>query len=319
MIQGLALGGEWGGAVLMAVEHAPADKRGLYGSWVQIGVPAGTLIANLAFLLCNAVLSNEALLSWGWRIPFLASVLLVGVGMYIRLNTSETPSFSKVKATAAQVKIPLMEVLTKSWKQVLLGGIATMSTGTAFNLIVAFGLTYGTQTLGFSRNQMLTIALISCALCVVLLPLFGLLSDKVGRKPVIIGGIIAEALLAFPLFWLLDTKVFSFALLGYLLMMSAFAANYGPIATFLAELFGTKVRYSGLSISYMLSGLLGSAATPIITTALLSATGRGSSVAWYMIGSALISAAALLLLAETLRKHAPAASASGVDATTSLS
>ncbi|WP_416051969.1 MFS transporter [Cupriavidus basilensis] len=318
VIQGLALGGEWGGAVLMAVEHAPADKRGLYGSWVQIGVPAGTLIANLAFLLCNAVLSNEALLSWGWRIPFLASVLLVGVGMYIRLNTSETPSFSKVKATAAQVKIPLAEVLTKSWKQVLLGGIATMSTGTAFNLIVAFGLTYGTQTLGFSRNQMLTIALISCALCIVLLPLFGLLSDKVGRKPVIIGGIIAEALLAFPLFWLLDTKVFSFALLGYLLMMSAFAANYGPIATFLAELFGTKVRYSGLSISYMLSGLLGSAATPIITTALLSATGRGSSVAWYMIGSALISAAALLLLAETLSRRAPAA-ATGVDATTSLS
>lgn len=320
VIQGLALGGEWGGAVLMAVEHAPADKRGLYGSWVQIGVPAGTLIANLAFLLCNAVLSNEALLSWGWRIPFLASVLLVGVGMYIRLNTSETPSFSKVKATAAQVKVPLIEVLTKSWKQVLLGGIATMSTGTAFNLIVAFGLTYGTQTLGFSRNQMLTIALISCALCIVLLPLFGLLSDKVGRKPVIIGGIIAEALLAFPLFWLLDTKVFSFALLGYLLMMSAFAANYGPIATFLAELFGTKVRYSGLSISYMLSGLLGSAATPIITTALLSATGRGSSVAWYMIGSALISAAALLLLAETLRKNAPAAlPAAGVDANASLS
>lgn len=318
VIQGLALGGEWGGAVLMAVEHAPANRRGLYGSWVQIGVPAGTLIANLAFLLSNAVMSNEALLSWGWRIPFLASVLLVGVGMYIRLNTSETPSFSKVKASAAQVKIPLAEVLTKSWKQVLLGGIATMSTGTAFNLIVAFGLTYGTQTLGFSRNQMLSIALIACALCVVLLPLFGLLSDKIGRKPVIIGGILAEALLAFPLFWLLDTKVFAFALLGYLLMMSAFAANYGPIATFLAELFGTKVRYSGLSISYMLSGLLGSAATPIITTALLSATGRGSSVAWYMIGSALISAVALLLLAETLRKDAPAASAAG-NATASLS
>ncbi len=318
VIQGLALGGEWGGAVLMAVEHAPANRRGLYGSWVQIGVPAGTLIANLAFLFSNAVMSNEALLSWGWRIPFLASVLLVGVGMYIRLNTSETPSFSKVKATAAQVKIPLAEVLTKSWKQVLLGGIATMSTGTAFNLIVAFGLTYGTQTLGFSRNQMLTIALISCALCIVLLPLFGLLSDKVGRKPVIVGGIIAEALLAFPLFWLLDTRMFAFALLGYLLMMSAFAANYGPIATFLAELFGTKVRYSGLSISYMLSGLLGSAATPIITTALLSATGRGSSVAWYMIGSALLSAIALLLLAETLRKDARSASSAG-DARTSLS
>ena len=302
VIQGLALGGEWGGAVLMAVEHAPPSKRGLYGSWVQVGVPAGTLIANLAFLISNAVMSTDALLAWGWRIPFLASALLVGVGLYIRLNTSETPSFSKVKEAAAQVKVPLVEVLTKNWKQVLLGGIATMSTGTSFNLIVAFGLTYGTQTLGFTRNAMLAIALISCAVCIVLLPAFGRLSDVIGRKPVIVGGIVAEALLAFPLFWLLDMREFPFALLGYLLMMTAFAANYGPIATFLAALFGTQVRYSGLSISYMLSGLLGSAATPIITTALLSATGKGSSVAWYMIGSAALSVAALLLLAETLKR-----------------
>lgn len=181
-----------------------------------------------------------------------------------------------------------------------------MSTGASFNLIVAFGLSYGTQTLGYSRNQMLAMVLAACALCMALLPLFGLLSDKIGRKPVIVGGIVAEALLAFPLFWLLDTGAFPLALLGYLLMMSAFAANYGPIATFLAELFGANVRYSGLSVSYMLSGLLGSAATPIVTTALLSATGRGSSVAWYMIGSAAVSALALLMLAETLRREAPA-------------
>ncbi|MBN3760657.1 MFS transporter [Burkholderia sp. Ac-20365] len=301
IIQGLALGGEWGGAVLMAVEHAPAGKRGLYGSWVQIGVPAGTLIANLAFLFTSTALSAESLLSWGWRVPFLASALLVGVGLYIRLNTSETPTFRKVKDAAAQVKLPIADVLTKHWKQVVLGGVATMSTGTSFNLIVAFGLTYGTQTLGFSRNAMLSIALIACALCIVMLPLFGTLSDRIGRKPVIIGGIVAEALFAFPLFWLLDTREFSFALLGYVLMMTAFAANYGPIATFLAELFGTEVRYSGLSVSYMLSGLLGSAATPIVTTALLSATGHGSSIAWYMIGSALVSAIALVLLTETLR------------------
>lgn len=305
LVQGLALGGEWGGAVLMAVEHAPENKRGLYGSWVQIGVPAGTLIANLAVLVSTAGITNESLLSWGWRIPFLASALLVGVGLYIRLNTSETPSFRKVKEALAQVKLPIAEVFARYWKQVVLGGIATMSTGTSFNLIVAFGLTYSTQTLGFSRNVMLSIALISCALCIVLLPAFGRLSDTVGRKPVIIGGIIAEALFAFPLFWLLDTREFPFALLGYLLLMTAFAANYGPIATFLAEMFGTEVRYSGLSVSYMLSGLLGSAATPIVTTALLSATGRGSSVAWYMIGSAAISAIALLLLAETFRKGRP--------------
>jgi metabolite-proton symporter len=301
IIQGLALGGEWGGAVLMAVEHAPASKRGLYGSWVQIGVPAGTLIANLAFLLSSAVISPADLLSWGWRVPFLASALLVGVGLYIRLNTSETPSFKKIKDSSAQVKLPIADVLRRSWKEVLLGGIATMSTGTSFNLMVAFGLTYGTQTLHFPRTEMLTIALISCTLCIVLLPLFGRLSDKIGRKPVIVGGIVAEALFAFPMFWLLDTHTFVLALAGYLLMMIAFAANYGPIATFLAELFGTGVRYSGLSVSYMLSGLLGSAATPIVTTALLSATGRGSSVAWYMIGSAVVSAIALLLLTETMK------------------
>lgn len=304
VIQGLALGGEWGGAVLMAVEHAPPSKRGLYGSWVQIGVPAGTLIANLAFLLCNAFMSTESLLSWGWRIPFLASVLLVAVGMYIRLNTSETPSFQKVQQESKQVKMPLLEVLGKNWRQVILGGVATMSTGTAFNLIVSFGLTYGTQTLGFSRNEMLSLALLSCAVCMVLIPFFGWLSDKVGRKPVILGGIIAEALFAFPLFWLMDTKVLYLALLGYILMMSAFAANYGPIATFLAELFSTKVRYSGLSVSYMFSGLLGSAATPVITTALLSATGHGSSIGWLAIGSATLSALALLKLVDSMREPA---------------
>jgi MFS family permease len=251
------------------------------------------------FLLSNALLPNGALLAWGWRLPFLCSVLLVAVGLYVRLNTSETPSFRKIRDTDARVKVPLAELLRKYWKQVLLGGVATISTGTSFNLIVAFGLTYGTQTLGYSRNAMLCIALIACALCVVMLPAFGWLSDLIGRKPVIIGGIVAEALLAFPLFWLLDSREFPFALLGYLLMMTAFAANYGPIATLLAELFGTRIRYSGLSVSYMLSGLLGSAATPIVTTALLSATGKGSSVGWFMVASAVISIAALLLIEET--------------------
>lgn len=303
IIQGLALGGEWGGAVLMSVEHAPSNRRGLYGSWVQIGVPAGTMLANLVFLVSSMFMSNAAMISWGWRIPFLASVLLVAVGMYIRLNTSETPSFKKVQATETHAKVPLFEVMSRSWRQVILGAFATMSSGTAFNLIVAFGLTYGTQTVGYTRDEMLVIVLVACASCVVLLPIFGLLSDKIGRKPIIVGGILAEALLAFPLFWLMETKVFGFAMFGYVLLMAAFAANYGPIATFLAELFGANVRYSGLSVSYMLAGLLGSAATPIVTTALLSATGRGSSIAWYMVASALISAVSLLLLSETLKSQ----------------
>lgn len=302
VVQGLALGGEWGGAVLMAVEHAPRDQRGVYGSLVQIGVPAGTLLANFVFLAFSTTLSNEALVSWGWRIPFLLSILLVAVGAYVRLVTSETPSFQKVKAEGQQVKMPFLELITKNWKTVILGGVATMSTGSSFNIIVAFGLSYGTQSLGFSRDQMLGIVLICCAACLFLLPFFGWLSDRIGRRPVIIGGIVAEALVAFPMFWLMDTKTFAGALAGYLLMMTAFAANYGPIATFLAELFGTKVRYSGLSVAYMLSGVLGSATTPIVTTWLLAMTGRGSSVAWFMIGTAILSVIALVLLAETVKR-----------------
>jgi metabolite-proton symporter len=302
VVQGLALGGEWGGAVLMTVEHAPKGKRGFFGSWVQTGVPIGTLMANSAFLLV-ALLPEKDLLSWGWRIPFLASCLLVLVGLVIRSRTTETPAFQEVKQEDTQVRLPLAEVFRRYGRQVILGGVATMSTGVAFNILVAFGLTYGTDTLGLSRSTMLTVALLSCVAAIGLIPTFGALSDRFGRKPVIIGGIVAEAVVAFPMFWLMDTKQFGLVLLGYLLLMTAFAANYGPIATFLAELFGTKVRYSGLSVSYMLSGLLGSAATPAVTTALLDATGKGSSVAWFMIGSAAVSLVCLLLLAETLRNE----------------
>jgi MFS family permease len=199
--------------------------------------------------------------------------------------------------------MPLAELLRKYWKQVLLGALATISTGTAFNILVAFGLTYGKTKLGFSTNDMLLAVLAACAVGIVMLPLFGKLSDKFGRKPIIVGGIVAEIVVAFPLFWLMDTRSLAGVVFGYILLMTAFCANYGPIATFLAELFGSRVRYSGLSVAYMLAGLLGSAITPVVTTALLNATGQGSSVAWFMIGSAAVSLVALLLLTETLRSN----------------
>lgn len=298
LVQGLALGGEWGGAVLMTVEHAPAAKRGWYGSLVQIGVPAGTLIANLAFLVVATSIDDDALFSWGWRVPFLASAILVGVGIYIRLNIEETPSFRQVRERGAKAKLPIAYLLRRYWKQVLLGGIATMSTGSTFTLLVASGVNYGTTELGHSKNLMLSAVLTACVVALVAIPAFGRLSDRVGRKPVIAGGILAEALLAFPFFWLLDTGTAAAVFIAYGVMMAAFSANYGPIATFLAELFGSKVRYSGLSVAYMLSGLLGSAITPAITVALLASTGESSSIAWYVGGAAIVSLIALLLLAD---------------------
>jgi MFS family permease len=299
IVQGLALGGEWGGAVLMTVEHAPAGRRGFYGSLVQIGVPIGTLLANLAFLLMAYNMSEESLLSWGWRVPFLISVVLVAFGIYIRLRIEETPSFKIVRESGAKAKIPFANLMRKYWKQVLLGGIATLSTGSTFVLLTTLGLSYGTKNAGFSRTEMLIAVMVSCLVALVCIPFFGALSDRIGRRPIILAGVASEALLAFPLFWLIGTGNTGLLILGYSLMMVAFSANYGPIATFLAELFGSKVRYSGLSVSYMLSGLLGSATTPVATTALFAATGSASAVAWYAVGAAVLSAVALILLTET--------------------
>lgn len=141
IMQGLALGGEWGGAVLMTVEHAPEARRGFFGSWVQIGVPVGTLLANLVFLFMAKSMPEEALVEWGWRVPFLVSIVLIGIGLYIRLQIEETPAFQRVKAEGAKAAIPLATLLRKYWKQVLLGGLATVSTGTSFNLLVGSGLT----------------------------------------------------------------------------------------------------------------------------------------------------------------------------------
>lgn len=206
VIQGLALGGEWGGAVLMTVEHAPASQRGSYGSLVQVGVPAGTLIANVAFLIVASTVSTEALLSWGWRIPFFASALLVGVGIYIRLHIEETPSFQAVKSAGANAKLPFASLMAKYWKQVILGGVATLSTGSTFTLLVAPGGSYGKKELGHSESLMLWVFLAARTLCLFLFPFFGRLSDKYGRKPIIFAGVAAEAALAFPMFWMMNTK-----------------------------------------------------------------------------------------------------------------
>lgn len=314
VIQGLALGGEWGGAVLMTVEHAPAHRRGFYGSLVQVGVPAGTLIANIVFLIAASTMSSDSLHAWGWRIPFLASALLVAVGIYIRLHIEETPSFQAVKSAGAKAKMPFASLMAKYWKQVVLGGVATLSTGSTFTLLVASGVAYGQKELGHSESLMLWVVLASCALCFVLIPFFGNLSDKYGRKPIIYAGVAAEALFAFPMFWLMDTKSVALLFIAYLVMMTAFAANYGPIATFLAELFGSKVRYSGLSVAYMLSGLLGSAATPFITTWLLGITHQSSSIAWYIMGAALVSLCALFVLTETQHGNIDAVDVSPVEA-----
>lgn len=297
-VQGFSLGGEYGGAVLMAVEHASSRQRGFYGSWVQMGVPTGLILANAVFLPISA-LPDQQFLSWGWRIPFLLSVLLVAVGLVIRLTIIESPGFRRAKETNAVTRLPIISVLRTYPKQVLLIAGAYVSAGVTFYVTGVFGLSYGTEQLGLERSTMLWLVLVSMIVTFFALPAFGSLSDRIGRKPVFLAGVAAMGLFAFPWFWLLNTKQFAAMLAGYLLIFIPYSACYGTMATFFAELFGLQVRYSGLSLGYTLGTVFGSALAPILATYLLELTGTETSIAIYMVLMAVISIISTLLLTET--------------------
>jgi metabolite-proton symporter len=303
-VQGLSLGGEYGGAVLMAVEHAPARRRGYYGSWVQMGVPAGLMLGNAVFLAFGAM-STESFLQWGWRIPFLIGGVFVLFGLVVRLKLGESPDFEQIKEGADVVKLPIAVVLRKYPRQVLLTAGAYLAIGVTFYITTVFGLSYGAQELGFSRNSMLSFVLVAMALTFVALPLFGILSDHIGRRPVFIGGVVAMGAMVFPWFWLLNSGSYVLAMIGYILACLAFAASFGPLAAFFAEAFETRIRYSGISFGYTLGTLASSALAPIIATWLLNRTGGFAAVAWYMLAMIVISLFCTLALSETFESDLP--------------
>jgi len=298
--QGLALGGEMGGAVLMAVEHAPEGRRGFQGSFPQMGVPLGLILANLAFFAVSA-LPEEQFLAWGWRVPFLISVVLVAIGLFVRLKILETPAFSRVQETGSVARVPLTDLLRNNTKQVLLTCGAYLSCGVMFYILVAFNLTYGTEQLGVSQSRMLALVLIASFFMFFTLPAFGALSDKVGRRPVYLVGTILMGLMAFPLFWLLNTKIFALMMLGYILAMVAFCVSYGVLGAFFSEVFGPRVRYSGFSLGYQLGVIFGGAFVPTISTQLLNWFDGYWPVAVYLISMAVVSGVSVLLLTETYR------------------
>jgi MHS family shikimate/dehydroshikimate transporter-like MFS transporter len=296
--QGFGVGGEWGGAVLMAVEHAPPGKRGFYGSWPQVGVPAGLVLSTAVFSVASRM-PEEAFLAWGWRVPFLLSALLVGVGLLIRVRILETPAFTKIKAEAQEARQPIIEVLVTYPKQVLLAMGARFAENGAFYIYSVFVLTYATQQVGIEQQIVLDGILIGSGLELFAIPFFGALSDRVGRRPVYLFGAVATALLAYPLFWLLDTGSTP---LVWLALASVFvfshAAMYGPQAAFLSELFGTRVRYSGASLGAQLAAVLAGGTSPFIATLLLANYGRGA-LSLYVIGMAAVTIVAVIVASET--------------------
>jgi len=296
--QGFGVGGEWGGAVLMAVEHAPARSRGFYGSWPQIGVPAGLLLSTAVFAVFVR-LPPDQFLSWGWRVPFLLSVVLVGVGLLIRVRILETPTFSRVKEQGAEARQPIIEVITRYPRQVLLAMGARFAENGAFYIYSVFVLVYATQHSGMERGVVLNGILIAATLELAAIPFFGALSDRFGRRPVYLFGAVATAGLAYPLFWALDSGSTAIAWLGLsAVFVLSHAAMYAPQAAFLSELFGTRVRYSGASLGAQLSSVVAGGLSPFIATALLARYGRGA-LSLYVVFMAAVTIVAVALATET--------------------
>jgi MHS family shikimate/dehydroshikimate transporter-like MFS transporter len=301
--QGLGVGGEWGGAVLMSVEHAPKGKRGLFGAWPQMGVPAGLLLSTLVFLGLQSATTEEQFLAWGWRVPFLVSIVLVGVGLFIRLKVMESPVFQQVKDSGTEASKPIIDVIKTHPRSVLTAmGMRVAENGT-FYVMTVFVLTYGEDTLELSKSTMLTGVIIAAALGLFTVPLWGALSDRFGRRPLYMAGTIVSLLWAFPFFMLVDTKEPLLIWLAIVVGVNVcHDLMYGPQAAYFSELFGTRVRYSGASLGYQLASVFAGGFAPLVAAALLAANGGDPMlVALYIAGLAVISLVATLFAEETYR------------------
>jgi metabolite-proton symporter len=301
LVQGFGVGGEWGGAVLLAVEHSPGGRRGYYGSWPQMGVPAGLLLSTGVFTAFSS-LPNEQFLAWGWRVPFLLSILLVAVGLYIRLAILETPAFRQVQETQTEARMPIMDVLRTQPKGVLLVIGVRIAENGSFFIFSVFVLSYATEQLGLARSMVLAGVMIAAAIQLFAVPVWGALSDRVGRRPVYLFGAAFTLLFAFPSFWLINTQATILVWLAIVLALAVgHAAMYGPQAAFLPELFGTRIRYSGIAFSRELASVFAGALSPFIATALLAWAGSYWPVAVYLAVMALITVVAVYLAPETFQ------------------
>lgn len=302
-LQGLAVGGQWGGAVLLATEYAPEGKRGFYGSFAQVGVPIGLVLGNTSFLILSAVLGESAFGAWGWRIPFLASVVLIGVALYIQLRLEDTPAFRQLQERQAESGeergSPVIEVLRDHPKQVLLAAGAFFVVNGAFYVMITGMLDYGTRTLGMSQNVMLAAVLISSFAQIFFLTGWSALSDRIGRRPVYLAGAALLGLWAFPMFWLVNTKSAVLITIALTFGQLFLSMMYGPQAALFSEMFSARVRYSGASIGYQGASVFAGGLAPIIMVSLLEATGTSLSVSFYVFAMAIVTFFSVYLITET--------------------
>jgi metabolite-proton symporter len=303
--QGLGVGGEWGGSVLLSMEWGVHHRRGLMASWPQLGVPLGLVLSTGAVRLLSSW-TGTSFTSWGWRIPFLISIVLVAVGLYVRLRVLETPEFEDVRQRQAVVRYPIVQVLRQQWGQVLSSAFVRMSEQAPFYLFTVFVLTYTTTKLKLTRNDVLNDVLIAAAIGLVTVPLFGHLSDRIGRRLVYGTGIVLTAVYAFPYFGLLNTKTTGLVLLGVILSLVFHDMQYGPQAALIAESFGPDVRYSGAGLGYQLASVIAGGPAPLIATRILEKSGSTTGISIYVIGCCVLAMIALLVMPHYRRPAEPA-------------
>ncbi|HZU90305.1 MAG TPA: MFS transporter, partial [Stellaceae bacterium] len=302
LIQGIGVGGEWGGSVLLAMEWARGNKnRGFISSWPQFGAPAGLFLANVAVLVFSAISGNQ-FFTWGWRIPFFLSIIMVGVGLWIRLGILETPVFRKVLAEERIERVPVLEVLKRQPKQVILTALLRMPEQAPGYIVGTFIFSYGTAALGFSRNFLLTAVIVQTVLGFLWVTVSGALSDRVGRKNMYMIGCVFMAVFGFVYFALLDTRVPWVVFLMIALSLLPIMTQYGPEAALIAESFSPRLRYSGTSLGYQLASIIAGGPSPFIATWLYATYHSSLPIALYILLCAIIGIVSTSLLTDYTNK-----------------
>ncbi|PZS28879.1 MAG: MFS transporter [Pseudonocardiales bacterium] len=299
--QGIGVGGEWGGSVLLSMEWGSQRRRGLMASFPQLGVPLGLLLSTGMVKLMEKV-AGDSFDTWGWRVPFLASIVLVGIGLYVRLRVVESPAFAEVKERQAVLRQPVWEVIKTQPREILTSAFVRLSEQAPFYLFITFVLTYGTKKLGLARGDLLNYTLVAAAVGLITVPLFGHLSDRIGRRLTYGIGIVGTALFAFPYFGLLNTKSSGFVLLAIVVSLIVHDVQYGPQAALIAESFGTNLRYSGAGIGYQLASVIAGGPAPLIAAAILEHTGSSTWISAYIVGCCIVAFLALLLMPRRTEK-----------------
>jgi len=300
LVQGIAIGGEWGGAVLMTTEHSPSHRRGFYGSMVQIGFPLGMALGTASFFAL-ASLNDKQFVSWGWRIPFLASAVLVVVGIFIRLRIAETPEFKRILREGNISRFPVLETIRRHPKDILIGLGARITEISWIYVITIFGLNYAVTNLGLSRSLVLGAIALGAAVELITIPLFGSLSDRVGRRVIYLLGCLAAIGLSFPIFWAIGTGEPLIVVLAFVIGMSVgHGIMYGVQASFLSEMFPSNLRYCGASLGYQIAAPIGGGLVPLAAAAIVGLThGATWPVSLLMIAIASITMIAVLAARET--------------------